>query len=433
MKSILKTMALAGLVAGVGAAYLLEPDGAAVQTVRGKLEVAAAAAERAYDRVTGAFDKTNSVAMTRPAAGAPQVPPTAVSFIAATREQIVETILVDGTLVAREEIMIGPELEGLRIVEILVEEGDRIEAGQVLARLDRSMLDVSLAQSDAALARAQATVSQARSMIVQAEAADVEASASLERARSLARNGFTSIETLDQRIAASRGAAARLTAAQDALAVALAEQRQTEAQRRELELRVARTEVKAPRGGIVSRRTGRIGAVPSMGADALFRVIAEGQIELEAEIPESRIAAIRAGQKVRVEVAGVPMIEGRIRLMPAEVDRATRLARMRVELIDAPELRIGQFARGVVETGRRDAITLPFSAVLFEQNRASVQRVNDGRVETREVRLGSAVAGRIEVREGVRAGDRLVLRAGPFLRDGDAIAGVPVEQARVQH
>jgi HlyD family secretion protein len=86
----------------------------------------------------------------------------------------------------------------------------------------------------------------------------------------------------------------------------------------------------------------------------------------------------------------------------------------------------------VVEVGRRDSITLPFSAVLFEQDRATVQRVNDGRVETREVRLGSAVAGRIEVRDGVRAGDRLVLRAGAFLRDGDAVAGVPVEQARAQ-
>ena len=169
-----------------------------------------------------------------------------------------------------------------------------------------------------------------------------------------------------------------------------------------------------------------------MHADALFRVIADGEIELEAEIPESRLSAIRAGQKVHVEVTGMPAIEGAIRLVPAEVDRTTRLARMRVDLPETPGLRIGQFARGVVEVDRRDAITLPFSAVLFEQSRATVQRVNDGRVETREVRLGSAVAGRIEVRDGVRAGDRLVLRAGAFLRDGDAVAGVPVEQASAQ-
>ena len=424
MKRILMTATAIGLAAGVAAAYFVEPDSAPAQAMRETLVAAG-------DGAIAAFDRT-ATAMSRPVVGAPQVPPAAVSYIAATREQIVETILVDGTLVAREEIMIGPELEGLRIVEILAEEGDRIEAGQVLARLDRSMLDVGLAQSDAALARAQATVAQARSLIVQAEAADVEAAAALERARALSRNGYTSIESLDQRIAAARSAAARLDAAKDGLAVAFAEQRQTEAQRRELELRVARTEIKAPRGGIVSRRTGRIGAIPAMHADALFRVIADGEIELEAEIPESRIAAIRAGQKVRVEVTGMPAIEGNIRLVPAEIDRTTRLARMRVALPDEPGLRIGQFARGVVEVGRRDSITLPFSAVLFEQDRATVQRVNDGRVETREVRLGSAVAGRIEVRDGVRAGDRLVLRAGAFLRDGDAVAGVPVEQARAQ-
>jgi HlyD family secretion protein len=418
MKRILYGVGMIALAAGAAGGYLwLNPQSAATHLI---LEKAALVLDK------------DTAPVGRAAAAAPQVPPTTVTVIAANREQIVESILVNGTIVAREEIMIGPELEGLRIVDILVEEGERVQAGQVLARLDRSMLEVNLAQSDAALARAQAMVAQANSQIAQAEASNVEAAAALERARSLSRNGYTSQEILDQRVAAARSATARLSAAHDGLAVALAEQRQTEAQRRELELRVARTEVKAPRGGIVSRRTGRIGAVPGMSADALFRVISEGQIELEAEVPESRIAALRTGQKVHVDVTGMPTIEGRIRLVPAEVDRVTRLARMRVALPDTPGLRIGQFARGTVEIDRRDAITLPLSAVLFEQNRATVQRVNDGKVETRAVSLGSAAAGRIEIRDGVRAGDRLVLRAGAFLRDGDAVAGVAVEQARAQ-
>lgn len=418
MKRILYGVGAIALAAGAAGGYLwLNPQSAATRYVMEK------AAQASGQQIAPA---------PRAAAAQPEVPPTTVTVISANREQIVESILVNGTIVAREEIMIGPELEGLRIVDILVEEGERVEAGQVLARLDRGMLEVNLAQNDAALARAQAMVAQANSQIAQADASNVEAAAALERARSLSRNGYTSQEILEQRLAASRSATARLSAAHDGLAVALAEQRQTEAQRRELELRVARTEVKAPRGGIVSRRTGRIGAVPGMSADALFRVISEGQIELEAEVPEARLAALRTGQKVRVEVTGMPAIEGRIRLVPAEVDRATRLARMRVALPETPGLRIGQFARGTVEIDRRDAITLPLSAVLFEQNRATVQRVNDGKVETRQVNLGSAAAGRIEIRDGVRAGDRLVLRAGAFLRDGDAVAGVAVEQARAQ-
>jgi len=150
----------------------------------------------------------------------------AVGTVVATRAEIVDTVLVDGTLVAREEVLVGPQIDGLRIVEILADEGDTVAAGQVLARLDRSALDVQLAQNDAAIARADAAAAQARSQIAQADAANAEAMSGLERSQALARTGIASRETLDQRIAAARGAAARLAAAQDGLAVAEADRRQ---------------------------------------------------------------------------------------------------------------------------------------------------------------------------------------------------------------
>lgn len=358
-------------------------------------------------------------------ARATEPPPMAVATIGAIRAEVVDSVLVDGTLVAREEIVVGPQIDGLRIVEILADEGDRVAAGQVLARLDRSALEVQLAQNDAGVARAQAAIAQARSQIVQAEAANEEAASALERAQALARTGIASQQTLDQRVAAARGAAARLTAARDALAVAEAERRQVEAQRRDTELRLGRTEIRAPQSGLVSRRTGRLGAIAGMGGDALFRIVAAGEIELEAEIPESRLAALAIGQPVRVELIGAGPVAGRVRLIPAEVDRTTRLGRMRVALEPAPGLSVGRFARGTVETGRRMAIVVPLSAVRLERGGASVQVIADGRVRQRTVTLGSTVAGKAEIRDGLAAGEIVVLRAGAFLRDGDAVRPVP--------
>lgn len=366
----------------------------------------------------------------RGAAAADAAPPMAVSTIVAAVEEIVETVPVDGTLVAREEILVGPQIDGLRVVEILAEEGDRVAAGQILARLDRSALDVQLAQVDAAGARAAAGVAQARNQIVQAEAADTEARAGLERAQALARGGVASQQTLDQRLAAAQGAAARLAAARDGLALAEAERRQVEAQRRDVELRLARSEIRAPQAGLVSRRTGRIGAIAGLGGEALFRIVAGGAIELEAEIPESRLGALRPGQTARIELVGVPALTGQVRLLPAEVDRVSRLGRMRIALPADTALQVGRFARGSIEVGRRRAVALPLSAVRLDQSRATVQLVVDGRIAARAVTLGAVTGGRIEIRDGLAGGETLVLRAGAFLRDGDAVNAVPATAGR---
>ncbi|MFZ9634669.1 MAG: efflux RND transporter periplasmic adaptor subunit [Alphaproteobacteria bacterium] len=332
-----------------------------------------------------------------PDAAATEAPPMAVTTIAATRGTVVETVLVDGSLVAREEVLVGPQVEGLRILELLAEEGDVVAAGQPLARLDRSGLDIQLAQNDAALARAAAAIAQARSQIAQAEASDQEATSALERSRSLARSGVASAEALDQRLAAARGAAARLAAAREGLLVAAAARRQVEA---------------------------RVGAIAAMAGEPLFRIVADGAIELEAEVPEVRLPRLAPGQAVRVELAGLPAVEGRIRLLPSEVDRATRLGRLRVALPAAAGLRVGRFARGTIETARREAISLPLSAVRFDEREASVQVVAAGCVATRRVVLGAIAGGRAEVASGLAEGESVVLRAGAFLRDGDAVREV---------
>ena len=117
-----------------------------------------------------------------------------------------ETVLATGSLVAREEILVGPEVEGLRITEVLADEGARVKKGDVLARLVADTLDAQVAQNDAALARSAAAIAQAKASIVQAEARLVESRNSLDRAKPLRQAGHMTEAVFDQREQAARTA-----------------------------------------------------------------------------------------------------------------------------------------------------------------------------------------------------------------------------------
>ena len=262
----------------------------------------------------------------------------AVTVARVAPAQFTETVLTTGSLAAREEVLVGPEVEGLRVTEVLAEEGMRVKRGDVLARLVADTLEAQLAQNDAARARAQAAAAQARSGIVQAEARLLEANNAFERAKPLRAAGHLAESGYDQREQAARTAQAQLLAAGDGLKVAEAEKAQVEAQRRELLWRRGRTEVIAPADGVVSRRMARIGGFAAGAAEPMFRIVANGEVELDAEVPETRLAAVRIGQPARVEVAGSGEVMGTVRLVSPEVDKATRLGRVRIYLGDNPTL-----------------------------------------------------------------------------------------------
>ena len=129
-----------------------------------------------------------------PASTIPPAPPTrrpvatpkppSVSVATAAAGTLAETILLTGTLVARDEVMVGAEIDGLAITELLAEEGDKVTRGQVLARLSRDMLDAQFAQNAASISRALAAIAQAKNQIAEAEATARQADAAFARARS---------------------------------------------------------------------------------------------------------------------------------------------------------------------------------------------------------------------------------------------------------
>ena len=360
----------------------------------------------------------------------------AVTVVPAERREIVERAVVTGTLVPRDEILVAPEVEGLRITELRAEEGDRVASGQVLAKLSLEMIATQEASNVAAVARAEAAIVQARSQIVQAEAANVEAKLSLERAQSLMRTGNGTAAVLEQRDSAAKGAEGRLASARGGLKASEADLATAKAAGAEIALRRARTDIRAPEAGIVNRRTARVGATATAVGEPLFRLIARGEIELEGEVPETALARIKVGDPARLDLDEGRALAGKVRRVYPEVDRSTRLGKVRIRLDDDPSLRIGAFARGDVEVARRTGVSVPVSSLLYAvDGRASLLVVRDGRVEARAVTPGLSAEGVMEIRAGLAAGESVVVRAGSFLRDGDRVRAVvaaskPVAEAR---
>jgi HlyD family secretion protein len=352
----------------------------------------------------------------------PKILPPAVTATPAREREFVDRLFVSGTLVARDEAMVGPQIDGLRIVEVLAEDGDRVEKAQILARLDRSQLDALLAQNDAALARAEAAIAQARNQVDQSEAIRTQAAADLLRARKL-EPGVIAQATLDQRVAAARSTEAQLAAAQSALAVASADKRSREAERRELMVRIDRTDVRAPVAGLVSRRSARLGALAVGSGDPLFRIITDGAIELEADVPEDWLAELAPGMAVDVELPGSNnSVSGTLRLISTEVDQATRLGKVRIAL--ASRAHIGSFASASIVLARRTSVAVPVAAVVQIGSRDSVLVIHDGHIERRTVTTGLTNDAETEITIGVAVGEAVVARAAAFLRNGDAVRAV---------
>lgn len=349
-----------------------------------------------------------------------------VTVIAAKRTEIVQSVVVSGSMIARDEVLVSPEVDGLAIIELKAEEGERVAAGQVLARLSRVTLEVQKTQNEAQQQRAEAGISQARAQIAEAQATLVQAQNAFERTKSLRDSGNASVEQFDLRSSAARGAEARLNAATQALAIATADLAVIRSQGRDIQVKLERTELKAPAAGIISRRNARLGAIVAMAAaEPLFRIIADGAIELEADIAEVELARIKIGQPVAVTPAGATeALSGQIRLISPEVNRQSRLGRVRVALDGNPRVALGSFAKGVIETGRKSALTLPLSAITYARSGATVQRVVENRVETVKVELGLLGDGRAEIASGLDEGAVVVARAGTFVRDGDVITPV---------
>ncbi|CAI9417716.1 Putative efflux system component YknX [Pleomorphomonas sp. T1.2MG-36] len=350
-----------------------------------------------------------------------EVVPT-VSVVKAARQALSQKVIVTGTLVAREQVLVTPGVEGLKIESVHFDAGDRVEEGAVLARLAVDTVDVLLAQNTSQLASTDAQIAQARAQITSAEALVTQTGQAFRRAQALVGTNAMAKDAFDQRQLAADQAAAQLQVAREALSAAEAGRKLVEAQRAELELRRSKTEIRAPRAGLILSRNAVVGQVASAGGNPLFVIAENGDIELDADVTETLLPELKVGQKVAVRPSGVgEAVAGVVRLVLPEINAATRLGKARIALPEGKDLRVGAFARGTVEVAHSEGLVLPVTAVADGGDGSIVQVVKDGAVDTRTVKTGLTDAGFVEVTEGLAEGELVVSKAGTFLRDGDKV------------
>jgi HlyD family secretion protein len=253
-----------------------------------------------------------------------------------------------------------------------------------------------------------------------------EATNAFDRTKTLKQSGYASSATFDLRESAAVTAQSRVVAALDGLKSSQADKAALEAARSELAWRRSKSEIRSPVDGVISRRTARVGGVAGAASEPMFRIIARGDVELDAEVAESDMAKIKEGQSARVTITGTGDVTGTVRLVSSEVDRSTRLGKVRVFFGANPALRLGAFGRGTIETARSHGLAAPTSAVVYSPLGASVQLVKNGRVETRQVEAGLKTQTAIEIRSGLIDGDIIVAKSGSFLRNGDAVRAMPI-------
>lgn len=313
-------------------------------------------------------------------------------------------LAAQGLLVSREEAGVASELSGYRVAQVLVEEGAEVAKGQPLARLDDTLLKAQIDQSRATLAQQQ----------VAAERAEAEA----RRVDGLDNQGVLSDEAIQERRLQARSARA---------AVAVAE-----AQLRDLQTRQTRMTILAPVAGRVLERTVRPGDTSSAGIN-LFRIARDSLVELDAEIPEDKLARVHVGDRAEVELPSGARIVGTVRLVSPRVDQQTKLGRARVLLPVRPDLRPGGFARAHFNQESRPVPTAPEAAIRYDADGASVMVVRaDDRVRRVAVRSGARAGGYVELVEGPPAGSTVALGGSAFVLDGDKVRPVPVAAAAVQ-
>lgn len=321
-----------------------------------------------------------------------------VTVVIPGRTTVEGTITASGTLAARREMPVGVPGEGGQIVSVLVEPGQWVRAGQVLAVIDRSVQS----QQQASQA-AQIDVARANARLAQAN---------LDRALKLVDKGFVSKADID-----------RLTATRDA---AVAQVRVAGAQLGVLNAQVRRLNVIAPASGLVLERRVEPGQIVSAGSGVLFRLAKGGEMELKALLGESDLAALSPGVSAEVVPVGTETrFNGQVWQIAPVIDPASRQGTARIALAYAPQLRPGGFATVTIKSGTMVAPVLPESAILSDNQGSYVYVVNgQNKVERRPVKQGRVTPQGIVVMQGLAGTERVVLRAGGFLQPGETIKPV---------
>ena len=325
----------------------------------------------------------------------------AVSVVTVQATSFSPRISLNGEARPVRDIQVAAPASGVRILEILVDEGDSVRAGQPMARLDTNL--------------AQAQIRAAQASVAEAQSAAVRARGEYERAESIRDSGALSAEAIEARRTAAIAADARLAAAR--------------AQLQEVNARLGGGYVRAPAAGLVIDRTAEVGR--NVDGQVLFRIAAGNELEVAAQVAEADALALEVGQPAVFTLVDGTTVQATLRRGPASIDSRTRTGEALFALPQGTRVRAGMYLRGEAQLPPRDVIAIPQSSILYDSGQAYVFVVTPAPREGDEepayvarranIALGGRDGEQVEVMSGLELNQRIVGAGAAFLQDGDEV------------
>lgn len=352
----------------------------------------------------------------------PEIVLPAITVSVVQTREMRDVVLASGMVGPVEEVLVAPLIEGQPIESLLADVGDTVVAGQVLARLSTTTLELQRAQLNASLAAADAMIAQAQAQQLEADSSAAEAKRVSDRTAALKKQGSASQAAADNALSGAVSAAARATVATQSLASARANLALVQAQLANLDLQMARTDVTAPVSGEIIARNAQVGAIASAAGQPMFTLIRDAALELRADLSEADLTRVIKDQTATLTTVGsAAPLQGTVRLVEPTIDTTTRLGRARITITDPSSVRSGMFVEAAILVADHQAIAVPVTAIGAFDGNATVMKIVDGTVSRVAVKTGIRDGGWVEILEGVAAGDTVVTKAGSFVRPGDKI------------
>ncbi len=373
----------------------------------------------------------------RAAGGAKAQEPRPVRVVVAAVGRLPRTVTVTGTLAADEEVVAGFKVAG-RVSEIAVDLGSPVRKGQILARLDPTDFRLRVEQAEAALRQVRAGLGLPRDG--SAESVDPEKTALVREARAVLEEARLNRDRTGQLSEKNLIARSEVDASQSKLLVAESRyqaaleeirNRQEVLAERSSGLALARQQLSdavlsAPIDGAVRERRASVGEYLAAGAP-VFGLVRVHPLRLRVAVPERDAPSVRVGQAVRVLLEGDPVVHaGRVVRLSPSIQEQNRTLNVEAEVANQDgKLRPGSFARAeIVVEADRTAVMVPASTVVTFAGLEKVFVVKDGKAVEKRIRTGRRSGDRVEILEGVAAGESVVVEPG------NLVGGMPVTVTR---
>lgn len=321
-----------------------------------------------------------------------------VTVVVPGQRAVADQVTATGSIAARHDSVVGVNGEGGLVTAVLVDAGQTVRKGQVLARIDSSVQAQQVASMAAGIRSAKADAALAQS--------------NLDRAAKLVDKGFISKADIDLKTATRDGMNAKVKVA--------------EAQFGEMQARMQRLDVRAPSAGLVLMRNVETGQIVGSGSNSLFRIAEDGILEMRALVAEQDMARLKVGLAANVRPVGSTTdYHGRIWLLDPVIDSGSRQGVARIALAYAPGLRVGAFANATIAAGAATRPVLPQSAVMVDDTGSFVYVVGaDGVITRRNVKVGDVSIDGMSIMSGLNGTEKVVQSAGAFLQPGEKVKPV---------